>query len=114
MRLLLPWDEHMSGVASGQRNHLPPAVRQALPFSLAKYLKAVAASEAGVSGMTQLGPLSRGLEFLWRVAQPPEDFVWAKPLRFRDAHLSTLEGWKSFEVIKLTLHLHLSKHSQTC
>ena len=75
MRLLLPWDEHVSGVASGQRDHLAPAVLQALPFSLAKYVKAVAASEAGVSGMTQLGPLSRGLEFLWRVVQPPEDFM---------------------------------------
>lgn len=104
----------MSGVASRQRNHLPSAVLQALPLSLATCIKAVAASEAGVSGMTQLGPPSRGLEFLWRVAQPPENFMWAKPLRFRDAHLSTLEGWKSFEVIKLTLPLHLSKCSQTC
>ena len=96
------------GSPSGQRNHHPPAVLHALPFSL------VACIKASVSGMMQLGPLSRGLEFLWRVAQPPEDFMWAKPLRFRDAHLSALEGWTSFEAIKLALCLHLSKHSQTC
>ena len=96
------------GSPSGRRNHRPPAVLHALPFSL------LACVKASISGMMQLGPLSRGLEFLWRVAQPPEDFMWAKPLRFRDAHLSALEGWTSFEAIKLTLCLHLCKHSQTC
>ena len=37
---------------------------------------------------------------------------WAKPLRFRDGHLSTLEGLKPSEATKLTLCLHLYRPSQ--